>query len=269
MPRRSTSQEPPSRSVVGGRVVGVRDPLVVEVGAALRRPCAAPRPCSSTGPARPAGRRSPGSAVAARDLGRARLAQRGRQRRRRRARAASPPPNSAADAALIRSVSSAPCTRVVTCSASAFCPARRNGFSRGLRLEVLDLSWLEEREDPQQLADLLVLDVEPELVEGVGRQHLGVEPQGAALGLAVLRAVGPGHQRGGERVHLAAVGAPDQLDAAGDVAPLVAAAELQGDAVVAVEVEEVHRLQQHVAELGVGDARPRAGCGPRRGRASG
>ena len=52
-----------------------------------------------------------------------------------------------------------------------------------------------------------------------------------------------------------AVGAPDQLDAAGEVAPLVGAAELQRDAVVAVEVEEVHRLEQHVAELGVADPR--------------
>ena len=71
---------------------------------------------------------------------------------------------------------------------------------RGLLLEVLDLLAGEEREDPQQLADLLVLDVEPELVEGVRREHLGVEPQGAALGLAVLGAVGLGDQRRGERV---------------------------------------------------------------------
>ena len=46
----------------------------------------------------------------------------------------------------------------------------------------------------------------------------------------------------------------DQVDAGGDVAPLVAAADLQRAAVPAVEVQEVVRLQQHVAELGEGDA---------------
>ena len=53
---------------------------------------------------------------------------------------------------------------------------------------------------------------------------------------------------------LAAVVPADQLDATGEVAPLVAAAELEADAVVAVEVQVVHRLQQHVAELRVADA---------------
>ena len=101
----------------------------------------------------------------------------------------------------------------VTSSARRFCPARRNGFSARLRLEVLDLLAGEEGEDPQQLADLLVLDVEPELVEGVRRHHLGVEPERTALGLAVLGAVGLGHQRRGEGVRLPAVGAADQLDA--------------------------------------------------------
>ena len=52
---------------------------------------------------------------------------------------------------------------------------------------------------------------------------------------------------------LRAVGAADQVDAGGDVPPLVGGAVLQRHAVVAVEVEEVHRLQQHVAELRVAD----------------
>ena len=46
----------------------------------------------------------------------------------------------------------------------------------------------------------------------------------------------------------------DQLDAGGDVAPLVAAAGLQLAAFLVVQVEKVVGLQQHVAELGEGDA---------------
>ena len=47
--------------------------------------------------------------------------------------------------------------------------------------------------------------------------------------------------------------APDEVDARRDVAPLVRAAHLQLDVVVLAEVPEVVGLQQHVAELGVGD----------------
>ena len=132
-------------------------------------------------------------------------------------------------------------------------PRPEERLLRRLHLELRDLLPVEEGEDLEQLDDLLVLDVEPELVEGVRRHHLRVEPQGTGLGLAVLRAVGALDQRGREGMHVTAVGAPDQLDAPGEVAPLVAAAELQRDPVVAVEVEEVHGLQQHVAELGVAD----------------
>src|SRR4051812_47403287 len=63
-----------------------------------------------------------------------------------------------------------------------------------LLLEPLDLLVVEERERAQQLPDLLVLDVEPELVEGVRREHLRVQPEGTALGLPVLRAVRTGDQ---------------------------------------------------------------------------
>ncbi len=47
---------------------------------------------------------------------------------------------------------------------------------------------------------------------------------------------------------------PDQPDAGDDVAPLVGAADLQCAAVALVQLDEVVGLQQHVAELGVGDA---------------
>ena len=49
-------------------------------------------------------------------------------------------------------------------------------------------------------------------------------------------------------VHLA-----HQVQAGGDVAPLVGPADLQRAVVPAGQLEEVHRLQQHVAELGEAD----------------
>ena len=53
---------------------------------------------------------------------------------------------------------------------------------------------------------------------------------------------------------LAALHAPDQIDPRGDVPPLIAAAHLDGALLFAEQVQEVVRLQQHVAEFGVGDA---------------
>jgi hypothetical protein len=46
-----------------------------------------------------------------------------------------------------------------------------------------------------------------------------------------------------------------QVNAGGDVAPLVAAADLQLAAEIAAEHVKIKRLEQHVAELGVADAR--------------
>ena len=57
-----------------------------------------------------------------------------------------------------------------------------------------------------------------------------------------------------------ALGPPDQLEAGGDVAPLIGAAHLELDAQVAVEVLEVGRLEEHVAELGEREAAPSRDC---------
>ena len=47
---------------------------------------------------------------------------------------------------------------------------------------------------------------------------------------------------------------PRQIDAGGDIAPLIAAADLQFAIVVAAKHVKIECLQQHVAELGVADA---------------
>ena len=47
---------------------------------------------------------------------------------------------------------------------------------------------------------------------------------------------------------------PDQLQPGGDVAPLIGAAHLELDAELPMELQEVGRLEEHVAELGVRQA---------------
>src|SRR4051812_31756701 len=66
-----------------------------------------------------------------------------------------------------------------------------------------------------------VVDVEPVLEERVGAGQFGIEPDRRPLRLADLLAVRRGDQRRGQGVGGGAVGPPDEVDARGDVAPLV------------------------------------------------
>ncbi len=117
--------------------------------------------------------------------------------------------------------------------------------------QLVDLLPRLEAEYTQQVRHLGVGDVEPELVERVRGRKVGAQPDRAALGLAVLGAVRLGDQRGGQGMRGPALDRPDQPHPGDQVAPLVAAAELQGAAVPPVELEVVHGLQQLIAELGV------------------
>ena len=105
-----------------------------------------------------------------------------------------------------------------------------------LGLEGIDLLSGERGEDLDIAGSVGVVDVEPELIEGIGRRALGVEPYVAALRLAEFTPVGLGDQRADEAEGFAPILAADELRPRGDIAPLVRAAHLQAAAVVAVEV---------------------------------
>src|SRR5690606_27400272 len=69
-------------------------------------------------------------------------------------------------------------------------------------------------------------------------------------------AVRLGDQGQGHGEHLLAVEPAGQVDATGDIAPRVAAADLEGAVVAAVELGKIVGLQQGVGELGEGNALP-------------
>ena len=48
--------------------------------------------------------------------------------------------------------------------------------------------------------------------------------------------------------------APDQLESRCNVAPLIAAADLQRHSLSSIELQKIVRLEQHVRKLGEGDA---------------
>ena len=118
--------------------------------------------------------------------------------------------------------------------------------------ELLDLLARLEREQLQVPLHVPVVGVHPELIELVRRRERGIEiDRRPRFRLAELGAGRRGDERVHETVRFAALETPDQVDSRRDVPPLVAAAHLQGAPLLAVQVQKVVRLQQHVTELGV------------------
>ena len=130
------------------------------------------------------------------------------------------------------------------------------GILRVLFGERLDGRLVQISEDLDIAFGIFIADIEPELIEGVGRGAVAIEPDVAALGLAELLPVGLGDQRAGqtECFRFLSEGAADELRARCHVAPLVVSAQLELHAVVPVEVQEVVTLQQLVGELSEAEA---------------
>ncbi len=121
-------------------------------------------------------------------------------------------------------------------------------------LDGLDLFIGQKGEVAQKAVDVGVGRAQPELVEGVGRALVRVQPDRVAFALAELGAIAIGDQGHGQAEDLLLVHPSDQVDAGGDVAPLVGAADLQLAAETAVQLNVVVALEQAVGELGEGDA---------------
>ncbi len=127
------------------------------------------------------------------------------------------------------------------------------------RLQRLNLGQRHKAVVAQEAVDILVRRAEPELVEGVRGGERRIEPNRTTLGLAEFGAVRLGDERQCHAIDLCLIEAAGEIHAAGDVAPLVVAANLQGAAEALVEHREVLGLQQGVGELGERDTLIRAG----------
>ena len=165
--------------------------------------------------------------------------------------ASSPRPNSAPLACTTPSRAASPCTSrgQLTCQRPLRPPWPVAAAAVDAASSAISSSE-PHREHLEVAADVPVVGVEPELVEGVGTGHLGIEPDGPTLGLAEFGAVRLGDQRRRHRMHRASLDLANQFGAAGQIAPLVTAACLQGAAVPPVQLQVVHALQDLVAELG-------------------
>ena len=81
-----------------------------------------------------------------------------------------------------------------------------------------------------------------------------IQPYRAGLRLAEFCSIRFGNQRQGQTIDGLAEFFASQVNAGGDIPPLIRAADLQFAIEVAGEHIKIKRLQQHVTELGIADA---------------
>ena len=146
--------------------------------------------------------------------------------------------------------------RSVRSKAKARCAGRASGWAACSASSASTLLPRQERQPAQEPADELVGLADGVLVEVVHAGQRGVQEDGALGRLAHLLALHVEQERAAqaEDGRLGLLGPPldpaDEVHPGGDVAPLVRAAHLQVDPVVAVEDQVVGRLERLVGELG-------------------
>jgi len=101
------------------------------------------------------------------------------------------------------------------------------GVGGVLLLQGGDFVAAQEGEVFEVADDVAVVGADPELVEAIDAGAGGVEPDGAGDGFAELGAVGVGDEGQGEAEDGAGEFFAGEVNAGGDVAPLVAAADLE------------------------------------------
>src|SRR6185436_16766608 len=122
------------------------------------------------------------------------------------------------------------------------------------RLQRFDGTTIEKGEVLQICHDIPIVGVQPELIKAERRGTRRIEPDGTRFRLPELRARCRRHQRHDEPVRFLRAPLADQIDARGDVAPLIAAAQLECALETIEYLEEIARLEQQIAELGVGNS---------------
>jgi len=100
----------------------------------------------------------------------------------------------------------------------------RAGIFRVFLFQRLNFFLRQKREVFQVADHVPVVGVDPELVEAIDAGAFRVEPDGPDLGFAEFRAVGVGDERQRQTVNCFAEFLAREVNAGGDVAPLVAAA---------------------------------------------
>ena len=135
--------------------------------------------------------------------------------------------------------------------------AERRGFRRQhllclidvAALQLLDPSKIQFGEEAQKASDVVVFGIAPKLPIFIGRQPLGIEPDGTLSRLAHLDAGRGRDQRRRQAEQGAHLRPPGEFDAGDDVAPLVGTADLQLALMPPGQLSKIVGLQNRVVEF--------------------
>ena len=120
------------------------------------------------------------------------------------------------------------------------------------------IHW-DKGEEAQAVAYILIVDIAPVLVEIVWAHFIRVKPYSTVRGLTHFLAFTVGEELKGETEGFSLVCTTYQFYPTDDVAPLVVATEFELAIIVAIEVQEVVGLHDHVVEFQEGQALFHAG----------
>lgn len=140
-------------------------------------------------------------------------------------------------------VGSSPCTKLVTSQGKHPLCLTGTRIRVGGLDKAFDLGLRQERERLEQAGHLSIGTIEPELVELVDGKHVGVKPYRIAFRFSELLAIGVGDDRAGHHVDIDAANLVNEIEAGGQVAPLVGTAEFEHAVVMVVQVQIVVALQ--------------------------
>src|SRR6056300_168794 len=83
------------------------------------------------------------------------------------------------------------------------------------------LRHIEEGKVVKELVNICICGINPELIKGIGRRSCRIQPDSAFLSLTKLASISLGHQRQSQAKNLLLVKPAGQIDARGNIAPLV------------------------------------------------
>jgi hypothetical protein len=128
------------------------------------------------------------------------------------------------------------------------------GFIRVLAFEISNLFLSQEGKIFEHADDIAIVGANPKLVKAINTGAARVQPDRSGHGFAELAAIGIRDQRQSKPEDMRAQFLAAEVHARSDIAPLIAAADLEFAIVVLAQAIKIERLQQHVAEFGVTDA---------------
>ena len=110
--------------------------------------------------------------------------------------------------------------------------------------------FIEHRKDLDVTFCIFIADIQPELIEFIGRGITWIEPNVSRFSFAEFGTVSLFDQRTGQTISLSTQFTTDQFSTSGNISPLIRTTHLQFTVFVLIEMQEVGSLNQLIGKFG-------------------